>query len=298
MNKNITITVISKACGISTPTLRIWEKRYGAFSPTRNENGERLYTEKDLLKAKLISLLLEKGHTISTVVYLPIEELKGLVTDNQGLSTPISKLETKKIIDALEKFNLTELVLEMHFQKINMGAKDFVFKIALPVIQEVGLLVAKNKLSISQEHITSSLIRDQLSKIDIPLILPKKEKIALATPEGNMHELGILIGDILCKINRVNTYYLGSAHPPDSLSQALNALDCSYLILGVTNSDMWNYEKNILTYLNQIDKNLKRKVKIILGGGRSLNLPKFKNIKEVKFFNSLVELDEYLQILS
>lgn len=297
MKKNISITVISKACGISTPTLRIWEKRYGAFNPARNKSGERLYSEEDLLKAKLIALLLEKGHTISTIVYLSTDELKNLMTDNQGVSTPISKLEIKKLIDSLEKFHLNELLLEMQFQKLNMGVKDFVFKIVLSLMQEVGVLVAKNKLSITQEHIISSLIRDQLSKIYIPPMLPKKERISLATPEGNMHELGILIGDVLCKTNRVNTYYLGSAHPADSLGQALNLLDCSYLILGVTSSDLWSYEKNIIPYLVHLDKHLKRKIKIGLGGGHPLELPKFKNIKEVKFFNSFLELDDYLSIL-
>ena len=182
----------------------------------------------------------------------------------------------------------------MQYQRMSIGAKDFIFKMVLPVMQETGLLVAKGKCSITQEHIVSSIVRDQLSKIALPNDGEKTEKVALATPEGNLHELAILIADVVCKVNRVPTNYLGAAHPADCLGQAVSALKCKTIVLGVTTSDKWDYEKNISGYLKALDKSLTTKVKVILGGGWEISFPKFKNISEIMFINNFEEFDEYL----
>jgi len=64
--------------------------------------------------------------------------------------------------------------------------------------------------------------------------------------------------------------------------------------LGVVSSDKWDYEKNIIPYLELMDKNLKHKLKIILGGGWKLNFPNFKNIEDVLLVNGLVDFDTML----
>jgi DNA-binding transcriptional MerR regulator len=295
MKKNLTITVISKACGISAPTLRIWEKRYNAFSPDRNETGQRLYSEEDLLRAKMIAALLEKGHSISSVVNLSLLDLRLQINSGrEEFSKLLNKNETKKLLSFLEKFDIDALAAELHYQRTSIGAKDFIFKIVLPVMREIGEMVAKGKCSVTQEHIVSSIIRDQLSKIALPSTGQNLEKFALATPEGNLHELAILIADILCKVNRVPTSYLGAAHPAQCLGEAVNALKCQTIVLGVISSDQWNYEKNMTHYLLTLDKSLKNKVKVILGGGWELNFPKFSHITEVKVINDFEIFDEFL----
>lgn len=295
MEKNLTITVISKACGVSAPTLRIWEKRYQAFSPGRDEAGQRLYSEEDLLRAKIIVALLAKGHAISSVAKLSLGDLRSrLESGKEEFLKPLQKGETKKLLASLEKFDIDGLVTEMQYQRTSVGAKDFIFKIVLPVMQEVGEMVAKGKCSITQEHIVSSIVRDQLSKINLPNTGQHLNKFALATPEGNLHELAILIADVLCRINRVPTSYLGAAHPAQCLGEAVSALKCQTIVMGVISSDQWNYEKNMASYLLTLDKALKSKVKVILGGGRELDFPAFKNITEVKMINNFEEFDELL----
>ena len=53
-------------------------------------------------------------------------------------------------------------------------------------------------------------------------------------------------------------------------------------------------EKNIAKYLQTIDKFLKNRVEIILGGGHKINFPDFKNIGNVKFVSSFEEFDKML----
>ena len=158
-------------------------------------------------------------------------------------------------------------------------------------------MVAKEKYSVTQEHIISTIIRYQLGQINLSNVGLNIDRFALATPEGNLHELPILIADIICHVNGVSTCYLGASHPAMCLSEAVNALKCKTVVMGVTSSDQWDYKKNIVSYLKSMDKYLNNKVKVLLGGGSEVNFPDFKNIENVKVVKRFEEFDKMLATL-
>ena len=45
------IGAVSSLSGVPTPTLRIWEIRYGTFTPHKTSGNHRLYSDDDVLKA-------------------------------------------------------------------------------------------------------------------------------------------------------------------------------------------------------------------------------------------------------
>lgn len=294
MEKSISITVISRSCGITSATLRMWEKRYKTFSPKRLKNGQRYYSEDDLLRAKYLAILTQNGHSISLISSLKLEQLKNLAEKSSIEDTIDNEIDLKKIINHLTKFNLEALNCELTYLRNSMGSIDFIFKIILPTMQKVGLFVVEKKCSVSQEHIISTIIRDQLLKISLPNFEKDSPKVILATPEGNLHELGILLADIICRANKISTYYLGAAHPAESLGEAISALSCPTVILGAISSDHWNYEKNIGKYLKSIDRKLNLKVNFMLGGGHKVSLPQFKNISQVQFIRSFEEFNQLI----
>ena len=55
------IRVASRLTGVSSDTLRMWERRYGFPKPVRNESQVRVYTDADIERLVLISRAL-KGH--------------------------------------------------------------------------------------------------------------------------------------------------------------------------------------------------------------------------------------------
>ena len=57
-------------------TLRIWETRYGAFSPVKTEGKQRLFAEQDVSKALLLKQLSQNGHGISAIANLDLEQLR------------------------------------------------------------------------------------------------------------------------------------------------------------------------------------------------------------------------------
>jgi len=298
MKKNLGINVISSACGILPHTIRTWENRYQIFSPERSNGGQRLYDEDDLFKAKLIVKLIGQGHTISSLANHSLNDLKKLIllkkSQDSVTKNSSSRIGIKNLLHNLTKYNIDSVASEMHHLRLSTGVKDFVFKVVLPVMQETEKLALKGKYSVSQEHIISTIVRNQLNQINLANEGPVSERIALATPEGNLHELPILISDIICHANRISTWYLGAAHPAECLSETVNALKCKTIVMGVVSSDQWNYKRKIIPYLKKMDKYLNDRVKLILGGGLEVGLPDFKNLKNIKFVQSFEEFDKML----
>lgn len=299
MEEKFSIKVISNSCGILPHTLRVWEQRYNMFSPERNEGGQRLYSSDDLKKANLLAKLLDQGHSISNLANYKVNELESMATlldDNHGpLATSTEhRISTKKLLKHLADYKIDAVVDEIQHLRMSVGAKDFIFNIVLPTMREIGMLVAKGKYSVTQEHIISTIIRDQLSQIFLPNLGNKNNEVALATPEGNLHELSIIIADILCRANRVPTRYLGAAHPALCLGEALSAMKCPNLILGAVTSDQWVYEDKIIPYVKKLDGLIKHQMTVILGGGHELDFPKFKNIKKIMIMQSFDDFEAYL----
>ena len=300
MDKSLSIKVISTACGVKPHTLRVWEKRYQLFSPDRTESGQRLYSEDDLIRVKLIVTLIGQGHSISSLARYSKDELLLKLNPKKNQENESSKIitsvGTRKLLQHAASFSIEKFVEEMDYLRMSFGAKEFIFKIILPIMRDIGLLVAQGKCSITQEHIVSTIIRAQLGKLNLPNTGGENGRFALATPDGNLHELSILIADIICRSNRVSTSYLGASHPANCLGEAVSALKCKTLVIGVVSSDLWDYETNIIPYLKLLDKNLKNKITVILGGAWEINFPQFKNITNVVIMNSFEELDKMLSI--
>ncbi len=70
------IGAVSRLTGISTHTLRIWERRYGAVIADRTESGRRIYSRRDVEKLGLLKILVDRGFSIGQIANLDLEELR------------------------------------------------------------------------------------------------------------------------------------------------------------------------------------------------------------------------------
>lgn len=296
MVKKYGIGVISTSCGVMPQTLRAWEQRYGVFSPERSDGGQRLYSESDLKKAKYLATLIEQGHSISSLSEYSLDELNDMVAKlREGEAKYRSAVNTKKLMHYLDQFNVDGVVGELQHLRMSFGVKEFIFNVVLPTLREIGVMYTKGRYSVTQEHVVSALLRNQLSQIYLPNWQSNKSIVALATPEGNIHELPIIIADVLCRANRVTTRFLGAAHPAGSLASAMNSLKCTTLVLGATSSEGWDYKTNIIPYLEEMDKVLEKRITVILGAGTEMKFPKFAMIESATAMNSFEVFDKFLQ---
>src|SRR5437899_12719187 len=58
---NLNIGAVERETGLSKDVLRVWERRYAFPRPSRDENGERLYTTAEIAKLRAVKRLMDVG---------------------------------------------------------------------------------------------------------------------------------------------------------------------------------------------------------------------------------------------
>jgi len=84
------IGAVSKLSGVPVPTLRIWQTRYQAFSPTTTQGQHRLYNDEDLRKAALLKTLTGQGHGIRLIAGLGNPQLQQLMQTSADMGRAAS----------------------------------------------------------------------------------------------------------------------------------------------------------------------------------------------------------------
>lgn len=101
------IGAVASLSGVPTPTLRIWEIRYGTFTPHKTLGNHRLYTDDDVLKATLLKRLTEQGHGISNIAKLSSHALNNLLQQQQASNQHRARSSTENQSASLAVVGLT-----------------------------------------------------------------------------------------------------------------------------------------------------------------------------------------------
>lgn len=67
--------VAARLAGLPVETLRVWERRYGISDTDRSAHGQRLYSDTQVRRLRLMKQLVDQGHPIGALAQLPLEEL-------------------------------------------------------------------------------------------------------------------------------------------------------------------------------------------------------------------------------
>ncbi len=81
------IGAVAALTGLTTNTIRAWEKRYQAVTPARSPAGGRRYSDADVERLQLLRRLTQAGCSIGAVATLPTDELRGRL-GQFGLPSP------------------------------------------------------------------------------------------------------------------------------------------------------------------------------------------------------------------
>jgi hypothetical protein len=70
--------VAARLAGLPVETLRVWERRYGISDTGRSAHGQRLYSDAQVRRLRLMKQLVDQGHPIGALAQLTIEQLGAL----------------------------------------------------------------------------------------------------------------------------------------------------------------------------------------------------------------------------
>lgn len=304
------IQVASQLSGVASATIRAWEKRYNAVVPERADNKHRLYSEKDIEKLGLLFQLTEIGQSIGKIAHLDLEKLKHLYSlllhkpydELLVVTLNHERIDFEKILNnlyiALSAYKLDIISHELDKAKTQLSPKQLCIDILVPLFKEIGNKVARNELSIAQEHTLSAIVSFHIGQMigqHYQKKCLKEDLILISTPEGEMHDLGILASALLCVHYGIRFIFLGANLSAQSLAEAANSLRPRAILLGVTKGQEMSDHQTLVDFLTKLSSLFTANVEVWIEG----NLKPYVQIelekRRVPFFASLDALDECLK---
>ncbi|MEE2645291.1 MAG: MerR family transcriptional regulator [Myxococcota bacterium] len=226
------ITTVSAMTGLSAPTLRAWERRYGIPRPTRDGNTYRLYSTQDVEIIKQMQSLRREGHAPSEAARLtksalltqpksPLRELPQQVPPLLGSLQAVKH----QLIEAIQRFDEPNIrgLLE---HSIGLGSAWSLYQeLIIPCLRYIGDEWEAGRLDVAQEHLFSEIAQGFLERL-LRLLTPPYEAptILLACVEDEQHELPLRGLALLASHQGWRASILGARTPPAALARAIELL--------------------------------------------------------------------------
>jgi DNA-binding transcriptional MerR regulator/DNA-directed RNA polymerase subunit L len=201
---------IEMLSGIKAHTFRIWEQRHGLSFCKRKESQHRYYDNEDLKAVLRIAYLYHKGYKISKIAHLTKEELIKLATND--IEECNHDLFIQQLIEATLDYDQPRFEKNIQNAILRFGFEKSILNVFYPFMQKVGLLWVTEHLIPAQEHFSSSLIQQKLLVAIDRLgsaVMNTKDTVVIFAPEGEFHEMPLLIAWYLLKKQGIKTVYFG-----------------------------------------------------------------------------------------
>lgn len=208
---SFTIKDLENLSGIKAHTIRIWEQRYQFLKPGRTDTNIRYYTCEELKKLLNVALLNKYGYKISHIDKMCEAELQEkllLLTMQEAMQERI----VSELVQSMISLNMDELEEKMNRYIDARGIEKTISQIIFPFLEKIGLLWLTNHINPAQEHLVTNFIRQKMIVgIDqLPCNMQSVKSVLLFLPEGEFHEIGLLIVHYLLKCRGVKVIYLGA----------------------------------------------------------------------------------------
>ena len=229
--------LVSRRTGLSPPVLRVWERRYGAVRPFRSAGGQRLYTDADIERLRLLQQATQAGRNIGQLVELSNETLEKLVNEDRraqpapgDLGVPeraraAAEAEAEMLVavarQAVPRLDAAGLEAVLRRAIFGLGVAAALDHVVVPLLKSIGDGWARREITPAHEHLASAVVRrvlDSILKDCAPE--PSAPTFVVATPTGQVHELGALLAAASAAAEGWRVVYLGSDLPVQDIAQA------------------------------------------------------------------------------
>jgi DNA-binding transcriptional MerR regulator len=233
------IRAVAKLTGIPVDTLRAWERRYQVVEPARDERG-RMYSEQDVERLRLLRAVIARGHAIGRIAALTIDDLRALLAPGNDVvpppPTPDVAGEIGALRAAVDRFDAAALRHGLSRLAAELPARALVREVVLPLLRAVGEAWRAGTIDVAQEHLVSSEVRSLVGGL-ARLHDVEGARVVLATPQGELHELGVLAAALIAAGAGLGVVYLGPSLPATDVASAARRVGARAVVLGFTDRE-------------------------------------------------------------
>lgn len=268
------IRVVAQRTGLTPDVLRAWEKRYSVVEPERTESGQRLYTDHDVERLRLLRRATEAGRPISRVAGLEIEQLAALVEEDEGARrraerSRMSALEgaaaaaVTAALESVRSMDGERLERDLLRSAVHVGRGVFLEQVAAPLMRQVGDEWHAGLLGVAQEHLATATLHRAVSWLLGATTGRERNLVVVATPPGQRHEMGALLCAAVAVDEGWRVMYLGCDVPGEEIGRAAAETEAALVALSLLYPEA---DDAAVSALRQIRAAVTPAVPVVVGG--------------------------------
>lgn len=278
------IKVVARRTGLTAHVIRIWEKRYDAVEPERTGTNRRLYSEAQIERLILLRALTHAGHSIGQVAKLTTDRLRKLGAENKNASRPDARVSAAlplgenflaDCVAAAKAMDARALENTLKRAEMELGVQGSLQRVLAPLAQNLGDLWRGGTITAAHEHFATAVLRVFLgnaakshgSNENDPVIL-------IATPTGQIQELGALLASATAANLGWHVIYLGANLPAAEIAGAARQHRARAVGLSLVYPED---DPRLEAELKRLRELLPAEVKLIVGGRA---MPAYRKVLE------------------
>jgi len=265
------VRVASERTGLSPHLLRMWERRYGVVEPERSEGGQRLYTDAEVERLRLLHRATMGGRSIGQVADLPDESLVELIREDERGRARAPREPDPDVEDLLEPaIGATEALDEQKLERIlrrsasTLGLPRFLEEVGVPLLRELGERWHAGDAGPAEEHMASAVLR---RVVELGMVTlgqdPDAPLMVVATPAGERHEIGALLAAAATRAEGWRVLYLGADLPASEIAEAARRTGARIVGLSVAYA---NSSERMIREVDAVRERLPDHVTLLVGG--------------------------------
>jgi DNA-binding transcriptional MerR regulator/methylmalonyl-CoA mutase cobalamin-binding subunit len=272
------IKAVAQRTGLSPHVIRVWEKRYGVVRPTRTGTNRRLYSEEEVQRLELLRHATQSGHNISQAARLSNEKLRELVLGatvtgalpasardvSRELPTTPAAGAVQECLDHVRNLDAQGLEAALQRAAVQFGHLGFLNRVVAPLSQQVGELWRTGEVTAAHEHFLSAALRTFLGRGTRQFALTDTAPVlVIATPAGQLHELGAVMVNAAAANLGWRATYLGTSLPAAEIAGAAIQNKARAVALSIVYPED---DENVSVELSNLRRYLPPEIRILCGG--------------------------------
>ncbi len=232
MKKQHSIKAVATRTGLSPHVIRVWERRYGAVTPSRTDTNRRMYSDEDIDRLILLRKATVAGESIGQIAGLPTEELLELVGDRMDArpDSPIAvsggtqaEFYLKMSLDAVMRIDAGALEAALLKAYVALGQSVVLNRVVRPLLDRIGDMWSDGSLKIMHEHLVSAVVRTFLGHmVSSGRADQSSPAVVMTTPAGQVHEFGAMMAAVVAAYRGWRPVYLGPNSPAEDIARAVS----------------------------------------------------------------------------
>ena len=265
------IRVVAQRTGLTTATIRAWERRYMAVEPSRSEGGQRIYSDSDVKRLITLRELTEGGRSISVVADLSGEAAEALLAEDRLMAVATEEspesgepnIWVDRAYSQVRALDADGLERTLWQAAMILGAQPFLDDVVGSLLTQIGQGWVTDKITPAQEHLSTGVIVRVLQRLTDQARSKDGPTLVVATLQGELHGLGARLTSATAIFEGWRVAYLGTDLPVADIVTTAESVNANAVAISIVKLDDLS---DTVSLVRALRERLDSQVDLLLGG--------------------------------